>query len=755
MAGMRASRWVSLGFGLGSAFALGCGGGDLPAGEIEGERRPAEAVQAEQTRQDAARAALRTKAGDAPAPPERQILFGDLHVHTTYSVDAFMLSLPVFAGEGAHPSADACDFARYCSQLDFFAFTDHAESITADHWNVQKETARQCNALAGDPADPDLVSFMGFEWTQVGRTSETHFGHKCVVFPGTDDDELPARPINAQPDQLDQNLFAGLERVRGLRWFDPLHWSAYEEFGWLASALAGMPRCERGVDTRELPADCGENAATPDVLFEKLAQWGFPVQVIPHGTTWGFYTPPRTSMDKQLTRKYHDPSVQKLLEVASGHGNSEEYRGFREFDIGPDGQKICPAPTKDYLPCCFQAGEIMRKRCGDLPAAECEARVQTAQQNYIASGVSGHMVFPDARAEDWLDCGQCRDCFKPTLGYRPLESAQYTLALSNPDETGPDGKPLRFRYGFIASSDNHKARPGTGYKQYARREMTESTGVRSAFYDRMLRGTQARALGVDDADPTEPFLVPEGLQGIFGLDTERISSFLYPGGLVAVHATGRSRAAIWDALGRKEVYGTSGPRILLWFDLLNGPEGPLAMGSDTALAEAPRFEVRAAGAFREKPGCPEISTRGLSSDRLEKLCRGECYHPGDERHPIVAIEVVRIRPQATRGEAVGPLIEDPWKRFECAPDPAGCTVRFTDEEFVAGGRDAVYYVRALQEPTPAINGANLRTTFDDEGKAIATNPCYGDYRTPFDDDCLGAVNERAWSSPIYVDRANL
>jgi len=96
-----------------------------------------------------------------------------------------MRTLPLMQGEGAHPPADACDFARWCAGLDFYALTDHAESITPAHWAAQKESVRQCNARAGDPADPDLVAFPGFGGAQVGPT-DTKASSVAGVRPGRD-----------------------------------------------------------------------------------------------------------------------------------------------------------------------------------------------------------------------------------------------------------------------------------------------------------------------------------------------------------------------------------------------------------------------------------------------------------------------------------------------------------------------------------------------------------------------------------------
>jgi len=431
----------------------------------------------------------------------------------------------------------------------------------------------------------------------------------------------------------------------------------------------------------------------------------------------------------------------------SGHGNSEEYRPAQDASDAAVTAGVCPAPTPAGLPCCWRAGELARERCGDLSRADCDARVAETRRLALAAGSRAHQVLPDTRPEDWLDCDQCRDCFKPASFLRPRLTAQYGAAIGNFSAPTPDGRPLRFRFGFIASSDIHNARAGTGYKQIHRRGMTDQRGAPTPEDDEDLRRYVLRP--AESADGAPVAYRPSRFKELF--DKERNASFLYTGGLVAAHSVGRDRESVFQALERREVYGTSGSRILLWFDLLNGPDGPAPMGSAVALAAAPRFTVRAAGAHMQQPGCPDDAHQALGSERLDALCLGECHHPADERHAITAIEVVRILPQRRRGEPVEGLIEDPWRRFRCPASPEGCVVTFEDSEYAGAARDAVYYVRALQSPTPAINGGGLRTRFDDQGRAVSVEPCFGGHQTPADDDCLAPVRERAWSSPIYVD----
>jgi len=93
-------------------------------------------------------------------------------------------------------------------------------------------------------------------------------------------------------------------------------------------------------------------------------------------------------------------------------------------------------------------------------------------------------------------------------------------------------------------------------------------------------------------------------------------------------------------------------------------------------------------------------------------------------------------------------------RFDYPPGPDVCSVTFEDPDFSAQGRDSLYYVRAIQEPSQAVNGEpftceerneqgrcqryrNCEIGSQDNGQAL--------------DHCPGMSKERARSSPIYVN----
>ena len=677
----------------------------------------------------------------------KQILWGDTHVHTTYSMDAFYISLPLMHGSrGAFPPAFACDYARFISQIDFYVLTDHAESYTPRTWKDQVESIRQCNAISGEE-NPDLVAFIGWEWTQAGSTPDTHYGHHNVFFKDYKEGQIPDRPIAAggtialilriQLADVNRNLFL----------FDPVNSEYYFSFASFLDTILETDSCPEGLPSNYLPKDCWETAATPAELYGKLDDWGFETEVIPHGTTWGFYTPQAASWEEYMSDQDNiRPDYSSMIEIYSGHGNSEEYLDFKEVDFDSNGEMICPEPTENYLPTCYQASVINKRRClAEGKSQEfCEALAeQTKKRVNEMPGASGARALFGVNDEDWLDAGQARGAYLPAFNYRPKKSAQYGLALRNNDY---EDEKERFKWGFIASSDTHTARAGHGFKQLLRVGGTEARGAVSERWRKLLNNVTA--------EKTESGLrtVEElnELTGVSAIDVERQASFWSLGGLMAVHSTGRDRDSIWQAMKRKEVYATTGHRILLHFDLLeNGSIKP--MGSLIESSSNPTFRVKAMGSFKQLPGCPDYVHEALSEKRLQKIANGECYHPSDERHRLERIEVIKITPQNNKDEDPTTLIFDSWKTFECSSNQMQCEIEFTDDDFENGQRDVVYYVRVIEEDTLLVNGSNMRTQFDADGHPISIAPCYADYREDYEEECLGPGGHRAWSSPIFVD----
>ena len=667
--------------------------------------------------------------GDKDEPSETkgppQILFGDLHVHSTNSVDVFVLQLPLLGGRGEAGPAAHCDFARYCSQLDFWAITDHQEGAPEWAWDESREAVQMCNDLYdGDGTDPDMVTFAGFEWQQSSNDPSDDWGHKNVIFRDFDDAEIPARAIASVGQvtgvsQTELKLAVAMATA-----VDPDNETIYQAVYDYAAAGMNTDACASDMESPSLPTDCVEYAADPATLYQKLDEWGSETLVIPHGYTWGAHHPPLTTWKYQLNPTQHDPNYQSLIEMYSGHGSMEEYRTWRAAIDNGDGTSSCPGATAEYLPCCWQAGEIVRATdatCQANPSsADCEQIVADARQDFLAAGRFGFTDL-DATPADWLDCGQCRDCFQPPEGHRPMGSTQAGLALSYFAE---EEEPLRYQFGFIGSTDSHAIGPGTGYKEF--REMSDIYGAAKPDYDVLVN-----------------LMVPQ----LFP-DWVRQNSFYYSGGLVAAHAQNRSRDAIWEALKNREVYATTGDRILLWFDLTNAPDGVNApMGSAVTMSETPSFEVRAMGAFKQLPGCPEGLKQVAPEDFIDEVCFGECYSPTDERQTMDRIEVVRITPQISPDEDLADLITDPLVVLECDPDPNGCVVTFADPDY--GTRPSLYYVRAIQTSTKQLNANNVRCEVDNEGNCLSTDLCLGGYQGE-GDDCLDADQERAWASPIYL-----
>jgi hypothetical protein len=318
----------------------------------------------------------------------------------------------------------------------------------------------------GRSGRPDLVAYVGWEWTQTGITPDVHFGHKNVIFPVSADDELPARPISALGDDVMKRA-RYLWLARGAEGALSVVAPPYADFLWWIRQLAEGARCAPGVDVHDLPRDCMEGAGDPAVLFEKLAQWQLDSLVIPHGLTWGIHAPPGASIANQLTRARHDPERQRLLEVYSGHGAAERFDAPRRAPTTPRARRVQRAQRG--LPALLLAGRRDRAaRCADPDAPECRERVEEARRLALAAGRDPQWVLPDAASRSGSTAIRCA-ASSSRRSRRARTRARRPRSRSRARASATRRRPLRFRFGLIASSDTHSARAGSGYKQVGAR----------------------------------------------------------------------------------------------------------------------------------------------------------------------------------------------------------------------------------------------------------------------------------------------
>lgn len=204
-------------------------------------------------------AAAATLHAEEPPAAARRVYFGDLHLHTAFSLDSFILN-----GRTLDPS-EAYRFARgeavsYMGRtirrsrpLDFIAITDHVENLglsteLADprsavftskvgriylekgpfaFWNTIVELIKAGKAVPGIPLDRYLAdtwqkeidaanaayqpgrftTFIGFEWTSHPEGENLH---RNVIFR----DHNPPAPFSSFESQRPEDLWSWLEHIR-------------------------------------------------------------------------------------------------------------------------------------------------------------------------------------------------------------------------------------------------------------------------------------------------------------------------------------------------------------------------------------------------------------------------------------------------------------------------------------------------------------------------------------------------------------
>jgi len=212
-----------------------------------------------------------------------------------------------------------------------------------------------------------------------------------------------------------------------------------------------------------------------------------------------------------------------------------------------------------------------------------------------------------------------------------------------------------------------------------------------------------------------------------------------PGGLAAVWAEENSRNAIFEALKRRETYGTSGPRMIVRF--FGGWEIPLDMCNDPDFVEKGyQTGVPMGGILPEKAkadGAPRFAVCAMREPDSEEwegtpLQRIQIVKGWLDSDRELHYKVFEVAGNAGNGAGVNPGTCEPLGQgFDTL-----CAV-WADPEFDPDQR-ATYYARVVQIPTCRWSAYECIRLPPEERPELCNDP-----------DLEREIQERAWTSPIW------
>ncbi len=615
--------------------------------------------------------------------PTRMPLFGDVHVHTSFSFDAAANST------GATPT-DAHRFAQgepirfwplddegnptgsitIDRPLDFLAVTDHGEFLG--------ERAL-CRSL-GSPT-------YALEYCRLYR-SDQRLGMRMLGTVITTENPQRVPELCGEDGALCREWAGGpWERIvhAAEAAYDRTSACTFTSFvGYEYTGTPGTSNLHRNVifrngNTPERPVSYID-APADSLLWDQLdaaCSDGCDYLTIPHNSNLANgRMAPYTAIDPSLAsrRDYAEQRQRRepIMEIFQHKGGSECINGLTSILSEPD--ELCDVEQVRFMgreETYIVAGEDEDGNLTQSPATEVTAECEPGSVG--SNGMLG------------------AGCVDPTDFMR----SGLLVGLEQEAQTGVN--PVKL--GIIASTDTHAATPGA---------------VAEADWGGHVTGEST------PEERLQPGLLTSGIDG-------------NPGGLAGVWAVENSRDAIFEAMQRREVFGTSGPRIVP--RLFGGWDYPDSLCDDPALAErgyaggvpmggdlatapvdgAPRFLAQAA---RDPRGAPLA--------RLQ-LIKGWIGADGARHAEVIDIAGgdVEAGVDLATGERTGSGGHDTL-----------CTV-YTDNDFDPA-EPAYYYLRAVEVPSARWSVHDCLRIPEADRPAVCSDGSYPE-----------VIHEMAWTSPIW------